>query len=189
MDRKTLISEYKKMQRELRKQKLEQQKAQRKLKNQKIKSDRLEKKYKAMRCNLEKNEPRVPIIKDVPRKRGLCPFCAARAPYMPSGYACWIRTPAFQDWITLTEENREDARSRLSKTTDCPETIEDCSDTQKRCISYLKVFRYWYDKGQSGVRIPHPACVVGKIRKTFPEGFNGVEFDFSNHDGSQSEDE
>jgi len=153
-------------------------KCQSELKKEKVKNTRLKAKYQAMRKKARTQTPKVPLVKEVPRSRGVCPFCEARAPYMPPNHPCWIRTPDFQNWINLTEADREDARERLSVNTVCPESLEECSDKQKRLICYLKVFRFFYEYGEKGNQIPHPTCIVMKIRKTWPEGWEDLEFDF-----------
>lgn len=163
------------------------------LKDEKAKNLNLEQKIKSLESTLETTESRFKIIREdfsqnltpIPIfesetdvVEGNCPFCEARAPYMPpGGETCWTLTQNMQEWLTITMDDLEDARSRLSKTTVCPESVEAMNAIQKCVTSYLKIFRGFHGIGRSGHRVVFPECIVSRVRQEWPRGFNNAHFE------------
>jgi len=50
-----------------------------------------------------------------------------------------------------------------------PKELVDCTGRQKRVAMYLKIFRNIYGIGKNGVRVDLPACIVARVRRTWPD--------------------
>ena len=75
-------------------------------------------------------------------------------------------------YLTATQEEVDEAaRDRI----DSNAPFSQLTNRQKRLVLYLKLFRFLYGIGRSGVRIPLPRCLVARIRRLYHD--EGEDFD------------
>ena len=49
---------------------------------------------------------------------------------MPMEHTCWVHTPQMNSWLNPTTEDFIVSKPRLSITTSCPTSLDDCNDEQ-----------------------------------------------------------
>ena len=94
-------------------------------------------------------------------------------------FGCWSQwnagfsmNPAnLGTYLLGTAADVQDARDRISSAG----PWSSLTNRQKRLVLYLKLFRFLYGFGRSGVRIPLPRCLVARIRRMYPDA--GANYD------------